>query len=55
MNSTSMGLVLAVVGLATSAGAGLIWFDETGGGNGYAEFGALTEAYENFVGVPQNV
>ena len=55
MNWTTIGLVAAVVGLTTPAGAGLIWFDATRGGDGYEEFGALTEAYEDFVGLPEHV
>lgn len=31
--------------------AGPIWFDETGGGSGFATFGAMQQAYGSFVGV----
>jgi hypothetical protein len=44
-----------VLWTATQAAGAPIWFDETGGGTGYATFGGLASAYERFMGTPSGV
>lgn len=35
--------------------AGMTWFDETNGGSRYANFGALADAYDSFMGTPSHL
>lgn len=48
---TAAAVVLAAQGVM----AGPIWFDETGGQNGYNTFGELQQAYDQFFGVSEGV
>ncbi len=44
--------ILAIVSVSRAAP---IWFDETGGDRGYDTFDSLRNAYEGFLGTPQDV
>lgn len=47
-----LGAALVLLTAATPTFASMVWFDETGGGGGYATFGNLVSAYHTFLGTP---
>ena len=53
--ATIVGPVLLALAIAAPAYSDLIWFDETGAGQGYAAFHELHSAYDAFLGEPQGL